>query len=85
MNEINVPLPKPFWESKTLIFNILTAVVTLVGLITDAKIIPPDWMPYILIGYAFVNYVLRTYFTTTSIGNPLEDKNQIHKHPSNND
>lgn len=56
-----------WYQSKTLWFNILTAVITLIGLVTDSKLVSPGVMPYIIVFVAFANYILRTYFTSTKI------------------
>lgn len=85
MKETEVPLPEPWYKSKTLIFNLLTAVVTLIGLLTDSKLIPLEWTPYILIAVNFINYILRSYFTVTTVDNSgrirdtddLKNKNHI--------
>lgn len=48
---------KPFWKSKTIIINVLTAVATIGAQLAD--VLPPEWSAKILSALAVVNIVLR--------------------------
>ena len=52
---------KPWWQSKTIWVNVLTAVGTIGAQLADA--LPPEWATKILSALAVVNLVLRVITT----------------------
>lgn len=65
-------MAKNWFESKTVIVNILMVVVASLGFVTGPEFpvaIPEEWTPYLLLALAIVNVVLR--FMT---GQPLKVK-----------
>ena len=53
--------PKPWWQSKTIWINGLTAVLTIGAQLAD--VLPPAWSAKILSGLAVVNVILRAITT----------------------
>ncbi len=56
---------KPWWQSRTLWVNGLTAAVTI--LTWAGGIVPPEWQPAVTLGLAAVNFALR-FITTQPVG-----------------
>jgi len=52
---------KPWWQSKTILVNTLTAVATLMA--QTADVLPPQWSAKIVTALAVVNLVLRVITT----------------------
>ena len=54
-------MSKQWWQSKTVIVNLLTALATLGADL--GGVLPPEWTPKIMIAVAVINVLLR--FTTS--------------------
>ena len=55
---------KPWYQSKTMWFNLITIAVTVAGSPELAAFIPASWLPAIASGIALVNLILRTVTNT---------------------
>lgn len=56
-----------WYKSKTLWFNIITFALAVLALTEFNSIVPAAWTPYILLGNAVGNLILRTFFTVGPI------------------
>lgn len=55
---------KPFWRSKTIIFNILMTIVEVTALLQQTPVVPEDLMPYVVAAHGIGNVIIRVFFTT---------------------
>ena len=60
-------ITKPWYQSKTIWFNILIGIVGILSLPTTLQLFPVVDMPFLLGINAAGNWILRTYFTSTGI------------------
>jgi len=58
---------KPFWKSKTIVFNALSILVILLAETRNSDIVPFEYAPYIIIVINVINIILRDYFIKVPI------------------
>ena len=58
---------KNILSSKTVWFNILSLVLVVIALPEFISIVPETFIKYIALLNPVVNYILRTYFTSTTL------------------
>lgn len=64
-------MEKPFWQSKTVWFNLVTAVLAVLALPEFVHLVPTSWLPYIGLVSAIGNTVLRSV-STQPLGSPFK-------------
>lgn len=52
---------------RTIVFNVLAAIVPVLELTELRAVIPADWLPWYMLGVVLANMALR-YVTTTPVG-----------------
>ena len=55
-------------KSKVVWLNVITFILFVIDVVSQQSIIPVDYVPYIVIIVAIMNYILRVYFTREPIG-----------------
>ena len=58
---------KTFWESKTIIFNVLSILLIIITEVINANVIPAKYLFYFTIAVNVINIILRRYFTSEPI------------------
>lgn len=58
-------MTKNWWQSKTVWFNVLTGIVSTLGMIQGT--VPESLAPYIIAAVGIVNVILRVFFTTVPL------------------
>lgn len=58
---------KEWYQSKTLWFNVLSAIVMILELLLKDSFIPLLYIPYVTLGIGIVNGILRIFFTDAGI------------------
>ena len=59
---------KPFWQSKTLILNVLSGLVMLLTGSDVLAILPKEYLPFVGALVAVLNMVLRVWYSDVKLG-----------------
>jgi hypothetical protein len=59
---------KPWYQSKTIWFNIISGIIGVLAIPQFISVLPSFVLNYVVVVNAIGNWILRTYFTSTSIG-----------------
>lgn len=60
-------LEKPIYLSKTVWLNVITTLIAVLTLMTEGNLVPPEYVPWILMVVGILNVILRVWFTEEPI------------------
>lgn len=66
---------KPFYQSKSLWFNLITIILAVLALPEFVSILPPAWLVYLGFINAIGNMIIRTFFTNGPVTGTQQQAN----------